>query len=175
MQKTFEKVQLCNTTIPLTVLSQNIRSLNLSEPGLVTLREKLTFITAKRLDIYFLSEVKCHSHENLDSIENHIATCKNGPYSLLLNSSRKQGGTAILIAKRLNITPIEIVRDEDENFILFNCNLGNLSVTFGAVYAPSMLEVDYLQNYTTRCRGWIANAPGWEEIGMQAIPLCPPT
>ena len=97
IQRTLDKVSLSNTSIPITVLSQNIRSLNLSDPGLVTLRKKLIFILSKRPDIFFLTEVKCYNKDSIDIIENHISSCKNGPYTLLINSTKRERGTAILI------------------------------------------------------------------------------
>ena len=63
-----------------------MHSLNLTEPDLVTARDKLSWVFSKNPDIAMLSKIKFHDQTKLNDLMTHIRGARNGPYSLHINS-----------------------------------------------------------------------------------------
>ena len=117
--------------------SINVRSLNLSNKSNNLTIDKLNFILDKGHDIIALSEVKFFDHGHLPWINRFLKTHKEGPFKMILNSSKSARGCAIIFKSKLNLSITATIRDPEENFLLIDSTLNDIAITIGAVYAPN--------------------------------------
>ena len=87
---TNDAVCLSTIQIPMSIMTQNLRSLNLSKPGLVMAKEKLSLILSRKPAILMLTEVKCHEASLVELIEGHVGTNANDPFTMYLNSTKRE-------------------------------------------------------------------------------------
>jgi exonuclease III len=60
---------------------------------------------------------------------------------ILSPTQRKiKGGTAILFKQNLNVEIIEILKEQQENFICIHCKINNYEIVLGAIYGPNATD-----------------------------------
>ena len=100
-----------------------MRSCNLTDSSGKNCIEKFAWIIEKRFDIVFLSELKFHNHFFLEKLNNFLALNDNCQYNLVLNSTKRARGTAILLKKCLNYKINETYKSEDENLTVISLSI----------------------------------------------------
>ena len=133
----------------------NMRSLNCSDPSGVTSFNKFEFLINENCDIWFLSEIKAHSASRVTEIINHLKFHRRKQYELILNSSNKSRGTAIMYAKHLNLKIEKISKSLDENILCCLTQYNDMKLTLACVYAPCDAQkpfFDNLNNLINECR-----------------------
>ncbi len=117
----------------LSISSQNVNTLSLSQGCDDNLRTKLILLLSQGHDIIFLQDLRAKTDMkpcNIDKVKN---ICLNNPFSAYeayLNSGSRCRGVAILIKKSINLTVNNIINDTNCNYIIIEGSINNQQVLF---------------------------------------------
>ena len=124
----------------LRVISQNVRSLNLSsyKNGDISSKFliKMQAILSSRADIIFLSDIKAASNRH-NQIKDFLKCTPFGNYNIVFNSdSSIKRGVAIVYNTALDLKIDDTYRSDDFNVLLINVSLKGQELTLGSIYGP---------------------------------------
>ena len=124
----------------LRVISQNVRSLNLSsyKNGDISSKFliKMQAILSSRADIIFLSDIRAASNRH-NQIKDFLKCTPFGNYNIVFNSdSSIKRGVAIVYNTALDLKIDDTYRSDDFNVLLINVSLNGQELTLGSIYGP---------------------------------------
>jgi exonuclease III len=127
----------------------NCNSLNMSNVAKSTQQKKLYGITKLKTDIIMLSDIRL-CNKNLVSaafdISKVFLSNPFGAYKFYHNSKGNKRGVGILIKNSLNLQIDQEIRDDADNYLLLQGNLGGRTITIGSVYGPNQYDPNFFIN-----------------------------
>ena len=127
-----------NLELPLK--TQNVRSFNMSENGLVSMRKKVM----EDDDIIMLTNVQLGG--NKTAVEREFLFGGKNPYEIYTNSTVNDAKGVLIATKiKANIQVIDIRKDEDDRVLILKTVIGNETITLGCLYDDNRNNTNALQ------------------------------
>ena len=103
--------------LELSLKTQNVRSFNMSENGLVSMREKVQAAVMEDDDIIMLTNVQLGG--NKTAVEREFLFGGKNPYEIYTNSTVNDARGVLIATKiKANIQVINIRKDEDDRVLI---------------------------------------------------------
>jgi exonuclease III len=137
-----------NADFPLiSIAALNVNTLNMGTVTKHVRLRKFYGICSLKTDVICVSDIRlCNKNGLYDSkfVNETFAINPHCSYNLFHNSKRNCRGVGILVKKSLNLTCLELERDEaTDNYILMKAKLDQHTVIIGSIYGPSTRDDDF--------------------------------
>ena len=126
----------------LKIISLNTNSLNLSTYNKTIngskcrkFHYKMEALLSLNNNIICLQDIRARN--NINILENYLVNHRKGDYMTFANSNLDSRGVAIIIRRDLNIIITDIVKSDDQNYIILKMRLGEHYVSLASVYGPN--------------------------------------
>jgi exonuclease III len=101
--------------------------------------KKIASITMMGKDIIFLSDIRLNrKNDNINDLKNAFLYNGNTSYNFFLNSSKSSRGVGILIKNTLDISDIDVYKDEHENILGIICYISGKKIRLVSIYGPNL-------------------------------------
>ena len=130
--------------LELSLKTQNIRSFNMSENGLVSMRKKVKAAVLEDDDIIMLTNVQLGA--NRRAVEKEFLFGGKNPYEIYTNSTATDARGVLIATKiKANIQVIDIRKDDDDRVLMLKTIIGNETITLGCLYDDNRNNTKALQ------------------------------
>ena len=130
--------------LELSLKTQNVRSFNMSENGLVSMRKKVQAAVMEDDDIIMLTNVQLGG--NKTAVEREFLFGGKNPYEIYTNSTVNDARGVLIATKiKANIQVIDIRKDEDDRVLILKTVIGNETITLGCLYDDNRNNTNALQ------------------------------
>ena len=130
--------------LELSLKTQNVRSFNTSENGLVSMRKKVKAALMEDDDVIMLTNVQLGT--NKMAVEREFLFGGKNPYEIYTNS-KASDARGVLIATKIksNIQVIDTSKDDDDRILILKTVIGNETITLGCIYDDNRNNTKALQ------------------------------
>ena len=119
--------------LELSLKTQNVRSFNMSENGLVSMRKKVKAAMMEDDDVIMLTNVQLGTNKLM--VEREFLFGGKNPYEIYTNSKASDAmGVLIAIKIKANIQVIDTKKDDDDRILILKTVVGNETITLGCIY-----------------------------------------
>ena len=119
--------------LELSLKTQNVRSFNLSENGLSSMKTKIKATMLEGDDILLLTNTQIGRNRRI--IEKEFLIGGENPYVIYTNSSASDArGVLIAIKLQADIQVIDTAKDDEDRILILKIAKGNETLTIGCVY-----------------------------------------
>ena len=133
---------------PISVASQNLRSLNISTKNKTT-RDKIFAITKEKFDVILLCDLKLNSSLQKSAVHDVEKYFLLNGYKFYHNSVSSVRGVGILISCKLSHQIHDRRRDNDGNILLLDVIIEGKHIILGSLYGPNRDEERFFYNLST--------------------------
>ena len=119
--------------LEISLKTQNVRSFNLSETGLCSMRTKIKATMLEGDDILLLTNTQIGRNRRV--IEKEFLIGGDNPYEIFTNSNASDDrGVLIAIRIQANIQVVDMAKDDEDRILILKVVKGNETLTIGCVY-----------------------------------------
>ena len=119
--------------LELSLKTQNARSFNMSENGLVSMKKKGKAAIMEDDDVIMLTNVQLGTNKLM--VEREFLFGGKNPYKIYTNSKASYArGVLIAIKIKANIQVIDTKKDDDDRILILKTVVGNETITLGCIY-----------------------------------------
>jgi exonuclease III len=148
----------------LSILSQNVQSLNISSLCKKT-SKKIFSVTREKDEIIFLSDIRLNRDKQVAATMDIGKRFGFRGYNFIHNSTINSRGVGVLISNKLKATIHNTYKDLDCNILILDVTIHGRRLTLGSVYGPNTDVEEFFNDICHTCEAFsnqhIINCGDW--------------